>query len=80
MHIVVDSLVFSDGVHTHVFENTNDLFAEVFWARIYAGFHYYHSLEDGGTLGRRVARQLLRRHFRVVGDDGDHKDDLEDDK
>jgi len=79
VRIVVDSLVFTDGVHTHVFENTNDLFAEVFWARIYAGFHYYHSLEDGGTLGRRVSRQLLRRHFRVVGDDDDRKDDREDD-
>src|SRR5208283_5090476 len=45
VHLVVDSLAFTDGVHTHVFENTNDLFGEVFWARIYAGFHYYHSLK-----------------------------------
>jgi hypothetical protein len=64
VHIVVDSLAFSDGVHTHTFEDTRDLFEEVFWARIYAGFHYHHSLEDGGTLGRRVSRQLLRRNFR----------------
>lgn len=64
VHIVVDSLAFNDGVHTHTFEDTRDLFEEVFWARIYAGFHYHHSLEDGGTLGRRVSRQLLRRNFR----------------
>lgn len=64
VHIVVDSLAFNDGVHTHTFEDTRDLFEEVFWARIYAGFHYHHSLEDGGTLGRRVSRQLLRRSFR----------------
>lgn len=46
VHIVVDSLAFTDGVHTHTFEDTHDLFEEVFWARIYAGFHYHHSLED----------------------------------
>jgi hypothetical protein len=75
VHIVVDSLAFTDGVHTHVFENTNDLFGEVFWARIYAGFHYYHSLEDGGTLGRRVAHQLLHKHFRQFGDVDNREDD-----
>jgi hypothetical protein len=71
VHLVVDSLAFTDGVHTHVFENTNDLFTEVFWARIYAGFHFYHSLEDGGTLGHRVAQQLLRRHFRQLSEGDD---------
>jgi hypothetical protein len=76
VHIVVDSQAFTDGVaHTHVFDNTNDLFSEVFWARIYAGFHYYHSLEDGGTLGRRVADQLLHKHFRHFGDFDNRKDD-----
>lgn len=74
MHIVVDSLAFSDGLHTHTFEDTRDLFEEVFRARIYAGFHYHHSLEDGGTLGRRVSRQLFRKNFRSslhMVDDGD---------
>jgi hypothetical protein len=78
VHIVVDSLVFSDGVHTHTFDDTRDLFEEVFWARIYAGFHYHHSLEDGGTLGRRVSRQLFRRNFRALADrdnDGDIEGD-----
>src|SRR5262249_4780550 len=52
--------------HTvHTFEDTRDLFAEVFGARIYAGFHYSHSLVDGGVLGRRIARQLFDRHFRT---------------
>jgi hypothetical protein len=80
VHLVVDSLAFTDGVHTHVFENTNDLFTEVFWARIYAGFHFYHSLEDGGTLGHRVAEQLLRRHFRQLSEGDDRLDDHGDDK
>jgi len=74
VHIVVDSLAFSDGVHTHIFENAHDLFGEVFWARIYAGFHYQHSLEDGGILGRRVSRLLLGKHFRPPGDGDDSCD------
>jgi hypothetical protein len=68
VHIVVDSLAFGDGVHTHTFDDTRDLFEEVFWARIYAGFHYHHSLEDGGMLGRRVSKQLFRRYFRPLAD------------
>jgi hypothetical protein len=71
VHVVVDSLAFTDGIHTHTFEDTRDLFHEVFWARIYAGFHYHHSLEDGGILGRRVSKQLFRRHFRRLDDDED---------
>jgi hypothetical protein len=37
---------------------------EVFWARIYAGFHFYHSLEVGRQLGGSVASQLVQHHFR----------------
>lgn len=68
VHIVTDSLAFNDGVHTHTFEDTHDLFDEVFWARIYAGFHYRHSLEEGGMLGRKVSKQLARRNFRPLTD------------
>jgi hypothetical protein len=64
IHVVVDSLAFQDGLHTHTFEDTRDFMDEVFWARIYAGFHYYHSLEDGRQLGQTVAREMLRIHFR----------------
>ena len=62
-HIVVDSTAFQDGVHTHTFEDTRDFMDEVFWARIYAGFHYYHSLEDGRQLGATIAGEILRTHF-----------------
>jgi len=75
VRIVVDSLVFQDGIHTHTFVDTRDLFREVFWARIYAGFHFHHSLVDGGTLGKEVARQLLREHFRSLRDKDDEDDD-----
>jgi hypothetical protein len=63
-HIVVDSTAFQDGVHTHTFEDTRDFMDEVFWARIYAGFHYHHSLEDGRQLGETIAGEILRTHFR----------------
>ena len=78
VHIVVDSLVFDDGIHKHIFEDTHDLFDEVFWARIYAGLHYHHSLEDGGSLGKRISEQLLRKYFRPqnkTGGDISHRDD-----
>lgn len=63
VHVVVDSLVFSDGPHTHIFENTEDWLDEVFWARIYSGFHFHHSLEDGAELGHRVSHQVFDNHF-----------------
>jgi hypothetical protein len=67
----VDSHAFTDGVHTHTFDDTRDLFDEVFHARIYAGFHYRHSLRDGGRLGRQVAARLFHTRFRPQGDCGD---------
>jgi len=66
VHIVTDSLAFSDGVHQHVFEDTRDLMDEVFWARMYAGFHFYHSLEAGRQLGETVAQGVVRSHFRAL--------------
>jgi hypothetical protein len=63
VHIVADSTVFTDGVHQHIFEDTSDLMDEVFWARIYAGFHFYHSLEDGRQLGQNVAANLAKEYF-----------------
>jgi hypothetical protein len=64
VHVVVDSMAFQDSIHTHTFEDTRDWMDEVFWARIYAGFHYFHSLEDGKKLGTTIAREVLRNHFR----------------
>jgi hypothetical protein len=63
VHVVVDNKSFPDGVHTHTFETTADWFNEVYWARIFAGFHFHHSLEDGATLGRKVSTQLSAHHF-----------------
>jgi hypothetical protein len=62
--IVADSKAFPDGLHQHTFTDTRDLMDEVFWARIYAGFHFFHSLEAGRQLGQSVAGQVVRNHFR----------------
>jgi hypothetical protein len=51
---------------THTFANVRELQREVFAARIYAGFHYSHSLVDGFALGHSVAHQMTRRYFRPV--------------
>ncbi len=57
----VDSLV----THTtHNFTSTGDLMHEVEDARIYAGFHYHHSLIQGRVLGLKVGHQLMQHYFR----------------
>lgn len=59
----VDSLV----THTtHHFPSTTDLMHEVELARIYAGFHYHHSVIEGKVLGQNVAHQLMQQYFRPV--------------
>jgi hypothetical protein len=56
----VDSLV----THTtHDFTSTSDLMQEVEDARIYAGFHYHHSVIQGRVLGLKVGDQLMKRYF-----------------
>jgi hypothetical protein len=65
VRVVVDNnTTFSDGVHTHTFDSTGAWFGEVYWARILAGLHFHLSMEDGGSLGRRVAAQVFENHFR----------------
>lgn len=63
VHVVIDSLAFTDGVHTHTFENTLDWLDEVSWARVVAGFHFLHSVEDGAKLGESVAQHVTRTSF-----------------
>lgn len=65
VHVVVDNTTTSsDGVHTHTFDTAEDWYEEVYWARILGGLHFHHSLEDGETLGRRVASHVFQAHFR----------------
>ena len=52
--------------NTHMFTSTNDLMHEVEAARIYAGFHYHHSVIQGRVLGIKVGHQLVQQYFRPV--------------
>jgi len=58
----VSSTVFSPP-HAHAFDSTNDLEKEVEAARIYAGFHYHHSVIQGLVLGHHIAQQVLVNFF-----------------
>src|SRR5437763_1443640 len=56
--------VYSAATHTtHTYYNVGQLESEAYWARIYAGFHYRHSLDEGFKLGHRVAKQLNQNFF-----------------
>ena len=50
--------------NTHTFTSTNDLMHEVEAARIYAGFHYHHSVIQGRVLGLKVGNQVVQQYFR----------------
>jgi len=66
----MDSLVTNT---THNFTSTNDLVREVEHARVYAGFHYRHSVIQGKVLGHKVARHLLHRYFRKEREEEEEK-------
>ncbi len=66
---------------THTFANTRDLEAEVENARIYAGFHYHHSVVQGAELGKKVADQVSRDFFqRICHDDRDDRKERDGDR
>jgi len=48
---------------TRIFRDVSSLERQAFWARIYAGFHYRHSLSEGLKLGHSVAEQLNGKYF-----------------
>ncbi len=48
---------------THHFNNVHDLESEVEGARIYAGFHYHHSLVQGFELGHKVSHHITSQYF-----------------
>jgi hypothetical protein len=59
---------------THTFTNTKELEEEVFGARIYAGFHYRHSLVKGFELGHNVVRNIHTNYFRRL--DGNNEEQM----
>jgi hypothetical protein len=51
---------------TRTFTRLEEWEREVEMARIYAGFHYHHSVVEGVGLGRNVSNQLTREYFQPV--------------
>lgn len=65
LRISVDSTV-AGTTSPHNFNNIREWQTEVELARIYAGFHYHHSLVQGFELGHKVARNVVVNYFRPV--------------
>jgi hypothetical protein len=59
----LDSLVTGDTRHYRRFR---EVVAEVNNARVWAGFHFRYSQEDGSRLGRKVARFVVRNFFQPL--------------
>jgi hypothetical protein len=63
VHLTVTSAVTST---THYFQNVHQLENEIEGARIYAGFHYHHSLVQGFLLGHKVSENVTANYFAPV--------------
>ena len=68
VHLTVSSAVTNT---TRYFQNVHDLESEVEGARIYAGFHYRHSLNQGFLLGHKVSQNVTSNYFAPVKHHGD---------
>jgi PAP2 superfamily len=73
-HFVLDSSVTGT---TRVFENTNDLRAEIINARVYGGMHYRSSVETGAALGAHVADYVAANYFLRIDHEEDNDQDNE---
>ncbi len=60
----LDSMVTGETRH---YARPKDVVREVNLARVWAGFHYPSSDEDGSHLGRKVGRFVTQRFFRPLG-------------
>jgi len=65
LHISLDSTV-PNTTSPHVFDSIREWQTEMEFARIYAGFHYHHSVVQGLVLGHKVAQNMVRNYFRPV--------------
>ena len=63
LHFSIDSLATGETRH---YTRLRDVADEVNDARVWAGFHFRYSQEDGSRLGRRVARFVARNYFQPL--------------
>jgi hypothetical protein len=54
---------------TRTYRHFNDIVNEVHNARIWAGFHYRASTDDGAKMGRRIASHILHHTFQRIDRD-----------
>ena len=59
----IDSLVTGD---TRDYDRFQEVVVDVNNARVWAGFHFRYAQEDGSTLGRKVARFVVRNFFQPL--------------
>jgi hypothetical protein len=59
----LDSLVTGE---THGYNRTSEVIEEVNNARVWAGFHFRYSQDDGSRIGRKVARFVVRNFFQPL--------------
>jgi hypothetical protein len=64
VHFSLDSLVTGE---TRDYDRLKDVVQEVNRARVWAGFHFRSSDQEGSTLGRKVGRFVVRNFFRPLG-------------
>jgi hypothetical protein len=60
----LDSLVTGE---TRDYDRLKDVVKEVNLARVWAGFHFRNSDQEGSTLGRKVGRYVVHNRFRPLG-------------
>jgi hypothetical protein len=49
---------------TRTYQNVNQIMREIDDARVWAGLHWRSSMRDGGKIGRKVARHVVKNFFR----------------
>jgi hypothetical protein len=59
----MDSLVTGETRH---YKRFRDVVTEVNDARVWAGFHFRYSQDDGSRLGRKVARFVIKNFFQPL--------------
>ena len=60
---------------TRHYDNTDAYVRDIALARIYGGMHFRTSTADGAEIGTRVARWVMRTHFRPLHRDHDGAND-----
>jgi len=57
---------FAPNVLVRNYDSTDDFLKDIKDARVLGGMHFRTSTDDGTTLGRQVAKYVLKHHFRPV--------------